>query len=119
VAENASLGDYLFELRRRAAPARLDAGIGAGTLLAALGLFLGPRFAAVSGLGLAVAGVCAWARINQVADSKMDASFGAEPPARGRPLRALGVVALGVAAVGTLIFFYSLASRFVHGATGL
>ena len=107
MTENASLSDYLFELRRGTAPARLGMAIGVGALFVVVGLFLGPRFAGLTGLGLAIAGVCAWARLNQIADSMMDDRFGAQQPARAVRLRALGVVALGLGAVGTLVFLYS------------
>src|ERR1039457_5046320 len=123
MTENASLSDYLFELRRGAAPARLDLAIGAGSLLASIGLFLGARLVGLTGLGLAIAGVCGWARLNQVADSMMDGRFGvpigAQQTARGRQLRAAGVVALGIGAVGALLFFYSFAIRFLFGSTGM
>src|ERR1019366_5544345 len=82
MTENASLSDYLFELRRGTAPARLGMAIGVGALFVVVGLFLGPRFAGLTGLGLAIAGVCAWARLNQIADSMMDGRFGAQQPAR-------------------------------------
>ena len=119
MTENASLSDYLFELRRVVAPARLSLAIGVGALLASIGLFLGPRLVGLTGLGLAIAGVCGWARLNQVADSMMDGRFGAQPPARSRQLRAAGVVALGIGAVGTLLFFYSFVIRFLSGSTGM
>jgi hypothetical protein len=107
MTENASLSDYLFELRRGTAPARLRMAIAVGALFVVVGLFLGPRFAGLTGLGLAIVGVCAWARLNQIADSMMDGRFGAQQPARAGRLRALGVVALGIGAVGTLVFLYS------------
>ena len=119
MTENASLSDYLFELRRGTAPARLGMAIGAGALFVVVGLFLGPRFAGLTGLGLAIAGVCAWARLNQVADSMMDDRFGAQEPARAGRLRAVGVVALGLGAVGTLLFLYSFLARFVLVSTGM
>jgi hypothetical protein len=119
MTENASLSDYLFELRQHATPARLGMAIGAGAVTAAAGLVLGPRFTAMTGLGLAVAGVCAWARVGQMTDAMMDGSFGAQLPERARRLRALGVAALGIGALGALLFFYSLAIRFLSGSTGM
>jgi hypothetical protein len=119
MTENASLSDYLFELRRGTAPARLGMAIGVGVLFVVVGLFLGPRFAGLTGLGLAIAGVCAWARLNQIADAMMDGRFVAPQPARGRQLRAVGVAALGVGAVGTLLFLYSFLARFVLVSTGM
>src|ERR1035437_3244710 len=119
MTDNASLSDYLFELRRGTAPARLGMAIGVGALFVAVGLFLGPRFAGLTGLGLAIAGVCAWARLNQVADSMMDDRFGAQEPARAGRLRAVGVVALGLGAMGTLLFLYSFLARFVLVSTGM
>ena len=119
MAEEVSLSDYLFKLRRDAASAHLGIAIGSGVLTAAGGLLLGPRFTGLTGLGLAVAGVCAWARVGQMTDSMMDGRFGAPPPERARRLRALGVVSLGVGAVGALLFFYSIAIRFLSGSTGM
>jgi hypothetical protein len=119
MSDNASLSDYLFEFRRRAAPARLAMAMGFGTLFVLVGLFLGPLFLGLTGLGLAIAGVSAWARLNQIADSMMDGSFSALPPARARQLRATGVMALGIGAVGALLFFYSFIIRFLFGATGM
>ena len=120
MSENASLSDYLFEVRRHAAPARLALAMGLGTLFALVGLFLGPLFLGLTGLGLAVAGVGAWARLNQLADAMMGGSFSAQPTPRARQLRAAGVMALGVGAVGALLFFYSFIIRFLFGgSTGL
>jgi len=119
MTENGSLGDYLFELRRTASPARLAFGIATGTILLAAGLILGPHFTAVTGLGLAMAGVGAWARLNQAADAKMDGSFGAQPPVPARRLRAAGAAGLAAGAVGALLFFYSIVIRFLSGATGM
>ena len=119
MAENASLSDLLFELRRRATPARLTAALTAGAVAAATGLVLGPRFVALTGLGLATFGVGAWARLNQVADSMMDGTFAAASTTSARRLRGAGVAALCVAAVGTLLFLYSFAIRFLSGSTGL
>jgi hypothetical protein len=119
MTENASLSDYLFELRRNASAARLGTAIGIGTIIVVTGLLLGPRFAGVTGLGLAIAGVCAWARLNQMADATMDGAFVARPPSRVRQLRAAGVAGLGVGAVGALLFFYSFVIRFLFGATGM
>jgi hypothetical protein len=107
VTENASLSDYLLELRRDATPERLVGAAGLGVLSAAVGLYLGPGFAGLTGLGLAIAGVCAWARLNQIADSKLDSRFDVEQPASARTLRSIGVLALGVAALGALLFMYS------------
>ena len=119
MTEDESLSGYLFELRRRAAPARLVGATGSGTLLVAVGLFLGPRYTGLTGLGLAIAGVGAWARVNQVADSMLDGDFSARPPARARRLRTAGIAALGAGAVGALLFVYSFVIRFLHGATGM
>jgi hypothetical protein len=107
MTENASLSDYLMELRRGATAERLGMAIGAGTLIAVVGLFMGPHFAGLTGLGLAITGVCAWARLNQIADSRMDGRFDAQQPASARQLRAVGVVALGIGALGALLFLYS------------
>ena len=84
MTENASLSDYLMELRRGATAERLGMAIGAGTLIAVVGLFMGPHFAGLTGLGLAITGVCAWARLNQIADSRMDGRFDAQQPASAR-----------------------------------
>jgi len=119
MADNATLSDYLFELRRGTSPARLDMAIGGGVLVTSAGIFLGPHFVALTGLGLAVAGVATWARLNQVADSMMDGGFIAQPPPRARQLRAAGIVALGVGAIGTLLTLYSFVIRFLFGATGM
>jgi hypothetical protein len=107
MTENASLSDYLLELRRGATPERLAVAMGIGTLCTAVGLYRGPVFVGLTGLGLGIIGVCAWARLNQIADSVMDGRFGAEQPARARRLRGVGAVALGIAALGTLVFLYS------------
>ena len=117
--ENASLSDYLFELRRRANPARLGVAIGTGLLFTLVGLLLGPLFLGLTGLGLAIAGVSAWARFNQVADSMMGGGFIAQSPPRARQLRAAGIAALGVGAVGALLVLYSFVIRFLFGATGM
>jgi hypothetical protein len=107
MTENASLSDYLLELRRGTTPERLATAAGVGALCATVGVYLGPSFAGLTGLGLAVAGVCAWARLNQIADSKMDGRFDVEQPPSARRLRSIGVLALGVAALGALLFMYS------------
>jgi hypothetical protein len=107
MTENASLSDYLMQLRRGGTPERLASAVGVGVLCAAVGVYLGPKFAGLTGLGLAIAGVGAWARLGQIADSRMDGRFDAEPPASARHLRLIGVLALGVAAVGALLFMYS------------
>lgn len=117
--ENASLSDYLFELRRAVTPGRLMTAIGLGALCVAVGLFRGALFAGLTGFGLAIAGVCAWARLNQIADAAMDGRFSAQQPARARQLRAVGVVALGLGAVGTLLFLYSFVFRVVLVTTGM
>lgn len=117
--EQPSLSDYLFELRRRATPSRLATAIGVGAFFTATGLFLGAHFVGLTGLGLAVAGICAWARLNQIADSSMDDRFTAGQSARGRRLRAVGVGALGVSAVGALLFLYSFVFHTVLVATGM
>jgi hypothetical protein len=119
MTENASLSDYLFELRRSAAPARLGAAIGVGVFFIGAGLGLGPRYAGLAGLGVAISGVCAWARLNQIADAQLSERFDAQLPAPGRRLRAVGVVALGAAAVGGLLFLYSIAAPFVLKTTGM
>jgi hypothetical protein len=119
MAENASLSDYLFELRRSAAPARLNLAIGVGAVFTLAGLMLGPRFIGLTGLGLATAGVSTWARLSQLADSMMDGGFIAQPPPRARQLRAAGNAALGVGAIGTLLVLYSFVIRFLFGATGM
>lgn len=116
----ASLSDYLFLLRRGARPGRLMLAIGIGSLVCAVGLYRGPKFAGLTGLGVAVAGVCSWARLNQLADSSMDGAFGAAQSRQAKQLRAAGIAALGIGAAGSLLFLYSLAVRFVFGgATGL
>jgi hypothetical protein len=107
MTENASLSDYLLELRRGGTPERLASAMGVGALCAAVGVYLGPKFAGLTGLGLAIAGVCAWARLGQIADSRMDGRFDAAQPESARRLRLIGVLALGVAALGTLVFMYS------------
>lgn len=119
MSENASLSDYLFEFRRDTAPARLGMAIGIGALFVMAGLLLGPRFLGLTGLGLAIAGVSMWARLNQVADSMMGGGFTAQTPARARQLRAAGIAALGLGAIGTLIVLYAFVIRFLHGATGM
>jgi len=119
MTENASLSDYLFELRRGAAPSQLSMAMALGALSAAVGFFMGPMFAGLIGLGLSVTSVSAWARLNQIADSMMDGGFGAEQPARARQLRAVGIVALGVAALGGLLFLYSFVFRFVLVSKGM
>ncbi len=119
MTENASLSDYLLELRRGATAERLAIAMGLGTLSAAVGLYLGPMFAGLTGLGLAIAGVCAWARLNQIADSKMHDAFAAEAPAAARQLRRVGVLGLAVGAVGGLLFLYSFVFRFVFVTQGM
>ena len=119
MSENASLSDYLYELRRSAAPARLRLAIGIGALFTLAGLILGPLFLGLTGLGLSIAGVSAWARFNQVADSMMGGGFTAQTPARARQLRTAGIAALGLGAIGTLIVLYAFVIRFLHGATGM
>jgi hypothetical protein len=119
MTENASLSDYLLELRHGTTPERLAAATGIGALSALVGLYLGPSFAGLTGLGLAVAGVCAWARLNQIADSKMDGRFDSRPPASARQLHWVGVLALGIGAIGGLLFFYSIAFRFVKITKGM
>jgi hypothetical protein len=117
MVENASLSDYLFEVRRGASPERLGSGFGVGALLTGVGLLLGPAYAGVTGLGVAIASICAWARLNQIGDSLLDARFGAEQPARAKRLRAFGYLALGIAAVGGLLFLYAFFVRFLFGTT--
>jgi hypothetical protein len=119
MTENASLSDYLFELRRSAAPARLRLAIGIGALFTLAGLILGPLFLGLTGLGLSIAGVSAWARLNQAADSMMGGGFIAQTPTRARQLRAAGIAALGLSAIGTLLILYAFVIRFLHGATGM
>jgi hypothetical protein len=119
MTENASLSDYLYELRRSAAPARLRLAIGIGALCTLAGLILGPRLLGLTGLGLSIAGISGWARLNQVADSMMGGGFMAQTPTRAKQLRAAGIAALGVGAIGTLLVLYSFAARFLHGATGM
>ena len=113
MTENASLSDYLLELRRGTTPERLAMAMGLGTLSAAAGLYCGPKFNGLTGLGLAVFGVCAWARLNQTADSKMDVRFDVEQPASAGRLRFIGALALGVAALGALLFMYSFVGPLV------
>ena len=103
---NSSLSDYLFELRRNAPAARLQLAIGGGAILVVAGLLLGPHFAALTGLGCAVAGICTWALVNQAADM-MNSRFSAESSSSARWLRIAGIAALGVAAIGALLFMYS------------
>jgi len=119
MTDNASLSDYLFEFRRTTAPARLILAIWIGALSMVAGLLLGARFTGLTGLGLAIAGACAWARLNQIADSLLDGGFATQPSSRAGRLRAAGVAALGVGALGTLLFFYSFVIRFLFGATGM
>lgn len=117
--ENASLSDYLSELRRGATAERLSIAMGLGALTAAVGVYLGPMFVGLIGLGLAVAGVAAWARLGQLADSRMGDRFDSSPPASSRQLRLAGALALGIAAIGGLLFFYSFAFRFVLVTKGM
>jgi hypothetical protein len=119
MAENASLSDYLFELRRSAAPGRLRLAIAFGALFTVAGLILGGIFLGLTGFGLSIAGVSAWARLNQIADSMMGGEFIAQNPARARRLRATGLAALGLGAIGALIVLYAFVTLFLHGATGL
>jgi hypothetical protein len=107
MTENASLSDYLSELRHKATAERLVMATGLGILCGAVGVYLGPRFAGLTGLGFAIAAVCSWARLNQIADSMMDGRYGAQQPSSAGKLRAVGVLALGLAALGMLVFLYS------------
>jgi hypothetical protein len=117
MVENASLSDYLFEVRRGATPERLGSGFGIGALLTGVGLLLGPVYAGVTGLGAAIAGICIWARVNQIGDSLLDPSFGSAPTVKAKRLRLVGILALGVAAIGTLVFLYAFFVRFLFGGT--
>jgi hypothetical protein len=119
MAENATLSDYLFEFRRAVAPTHLALLIGVGAIAAAGGLLLGPKFAGLTGIGLAIAGVSIWARFNQIADSMLDDRFGSPQPMRAGPLRAAGTAGLTVGAVGTLLFLYSFFARFVLLTKGM
>jgi hypothetical protein len=119
MAENATLSDYLFEFRRAVAPRYLALLIGAGAVATATGLPLFPRFAWLTGAGLAIFGVCSWAWLNQQADATLDERFASPQPARARPLRAAGAVALTVGAAGTLLFLYSFFARFVLLTKGM
>jgi hypothetical protein len=119
MTENATLSDYLSELRRRATAERLSVAMGLGALSAAVGLYLGPMFVGLIGLGLAVTGVSAWARLNQLADSRMDGRFDSKPPASSRSLRIVGVLALTLGGIGGLLFLYSFAFRFVLLTKGM
>lgn len=84
----------------------------------AAGVFLGPTFAALSGLGCALIGVSAWAWLNQVADA-LDSRFEPEQSVSARRLRAAGIVGLGLAAIGTLLALASFFLRAVVGPTGM
>lgn len=119
MTENASLSDYLSELRHKATGERLAIAMGLGVSCAAIGMYLGPMFVGLMGLGLAVSGVAAWARLNQIADSRMGDSFGSQQPTGSRQLRLVGVLALTVAGIGGLLFLYSFAFRFVINTKGM
>lgn len=119
MTENASLSDYLSELRHRATAERLVMAMGIGALCAAVGVYLGPMFVGLIGLGLAVAGVSAWARLNQIADTRMGELFDSKQPATSKQLRLVGVLALAIAGVGGLLFLYSFAFRFVVNTKGM
>jgi len=119
MTENASLSDYLSELRHKATAERLAIAMGVGAFCAAVGVYLGPLFVGLIGLGLAVTGVSAWARLNQIADSRMGDSFDSKQPAGSRQLRLVGVLALTAAGVGGLLFLYSFAFRFVVNTKGM
>jgi hypothetical protein len=117
--ENVSLSDYLAKLRLRAAPKHLSLAMSVGIVCTALGLYMGAAFFGVTGLGLAVAGDSMWARLNQIADSVMDARFDAEQLARPRRLRTAGVLALGLSVIGVLLFLNSFFLHLLGVSTGL
>jgi hypothetical protein len=119
MTENATLSDYLFVFRRAVAPGRLALLIGVGAIVTASGLLLGPKFAGLTGLGLAIFGVCTWARLNQIADATLDGRFTSPQPPRAGPLRAAGAAGLTVGAAGILLFLYSFFARFVLLTTGM
>jgi hypothetical protein len=119
MTDNASLSDYLSELRHKATAERLATAMGLGACCAAVGVYLGPMFVGLIGLGLAVSGVSAWARLNQIADSQMSDRFDSQQPAGSRQLRLVGVLALTIAGIGGLLFLYSFAFRFVINTKGM
>jgi hypothetical protein len=119
MTENASLSDYLSELRQKATAERLAIAMGLGACCAAVGVFMGPMFVGLIGLGLAVSGVSAWARLNQIADSRLGDRFDSQQPAASKQLRLVGVLALAVAGIGGLLFLYSFAFRFVINTKGM
>ena len=116
--ENASLSDYLLEFRRGAPRERLLLAIGLGAAIAATGAFLGAEYASLSGLGCAVAGVSAWALLNQMADV-VDNKFEPVIPAKVRRLRLAGIAGLAIAALGVLLVLTSFFFRVVQTNTGL
>ena len=118
MTDNASLSDYLFELRRGAPRERLIIAIGLGAAMVSTGLFLGPAYAGLSGLGCAVVGVSSWAWLNQLADAT-DNKFEVQIPGRVRRLRFAGIAALGLAAIGTLLLLTSFFFRFVMVTKGM
>jgi hypothetical protein len=116
--ENASLSDYLFELRRGAPRDRLGVAIFAGFALVIIGGILGPLYAGLTGLGCALIGISAWALLNQVADA-MDGRFEGAQSSGARRIRLAGIAALGLAAVGTLLLLTSFFFRFILLTKGM
>jgi hypothetical protein len=112
--DSSSLTDYLIVLKREGAPRQLALFASIGGAVAMLGLIMGPRFAPLTGLGLATLGLCAWARLHQLADSGA-AQFKDAHDARARGYRLLATAALLLAAAGALVSFFSVAYGLVLG----
>jgi hypothetical protein len=112
--DNSSLSDYLAVLKREGAPQRLALFAWIGGAVVVLGLIMGPRFAPLTGLGLATLGLCAWARLQQLADSAAPHLENAHD-LRTHGYRLLATTALVLAAAGALVAFFSVAFGLVLG----
>jgi hypothetical protein len=112
--DNSSLSDYLVVLKREGAPQRLELIAWIGGAIVVLGLIMGPRFAPLTGLGLAILGLGAWARLQQLAESAA-LHPGSRQHARTHGYRLLATAALGLAAAGALLAFFSVAFGLVLG----
>ena len=116
--EPVSLSDYLQVARKDTPRERLLLSMALGVVVAGAGFPMGPNYAYLVGLGLALTGVAAWAWLSQLADT-VDDKFQVRISARVRQLRLASVACLVLAALGALLFLMSFFFRFVMVTKGM